>query len=166
MKFIILLTLLTPLIIIYVFIFIYFIKRRFFLKMLQNQALLVLILVNFLQASCDLPMGIHFHYFGRVKPSAPAYRTWWTFFQYTLSVSNEFLMATISIQRHILIFNSHLLQIRKNVSSFIIFLFYYVFSIQCFSSYPSLWSIHVMVHYGTHMTLQLLSISALCVLIS
>ena len=57
-------------------------------------------------------MVAHFHYFGRVKPSTSAYCTWWTFFQCTLSVSNEFLMALISIQRHILIFNSHLLRIR------------------------------------------------------
>ncbi len=111
-KFIILFVLLIPSMIIYVFIFIYFIKHRSLLKTLQNQALFILIPVNFLQASCNLPLAIHFYYFGRVKPSTSAYCTWWTFFQYTLSVSNEFLMATISIQRHILIFNSHLLHIR------------------------------------------------------
>ncbi len=112
-KFLILLILQIPSIILYVFIFIYFITHRSILKTLQNQGLLILLLVNFLEASCDLPMVIHFYYFGRVKPATSAYCTWWTFFEYTLSVSSEFLMATISIQRHMLIFNSHILRVRK-----------------------------------------------------
>jgi len=113
-KFLILLILQIPSIVLYLFIFAYFFThRRFLLKTPQNLALLILLLVNFLEASCDLPMVIHFYYFGRVTPATAAYCTWWTFFEYTLSVSSEFLMATISVQRHILIFNSHLLRIQK-----------------------------------------------------
>jgi hypothetical protein len=112
-KFSILLILQIPSIVLYIFIFEYFVRHRSFLRTPQNQALLILLIVNFLQASCDLPMVIHFYYLGRVSPETAAYCTWWTFFEYTLSVSSEYLMATISIQRHILIFNGHILRIRK-----------------------------------------------------
>ncbi|UJR29493.1 hypothetical protein I4U23_010705 [Adineta vaga] len=62
--------------------------------------------------TCDLPMSIHFYYFGYIIPSTSAYCTWWTFFEYTLSGINGFLMSIISIQRHILIFYNHLLRIQ------------------------------------------------------
>jgi hypothetical protein len=112
-KFLTLLILQIPSIVLYLFIFAYFFTHHGLLKTPQNLALLILLLVNFLEASCDLPMVIHFYHSGRVMPATAAYCTWWTFFEYTLSVSSEFLMATISVQRHILIFNSHLLRIQK-----------------------------------------------------
>ncbi len=112
-KFLILIILEIPSIVLYLFIFAYVVTHRSFLKTPQNQALFILLLVNFIEASCDLPMVIHFYHFGRVNPATAAYCIWWTFFEYTLSVSSEFLMATISIQRHMLIFNSHMLRIRK-----------------------------------------------------
>lgn len=111
-KFFILLILQIPSILFYVLIFTFLVTHRPLLKIHKNQALLLLLVVNFLEASCDLPMTIYFYYLGRVSPATAAYCTWWTFFEYTLSVSSEFLMATISIQRHILIFNGNILHIR------------------------------------------------------
>ncbi|CAF1339588.1 unnamed protein product [Adineta steineri] len=111
-KFFILLLLQIPSVMLYLLIFTFFGMHRSLLKTPKNKALLLLLLINFLEASCDLPNTIHFYRLGRVSPATSAYCTWWTFFEYTLSVSSEFLMAIISIQRHILVFNNNILQIR------------------------------------------------------
>jgi hypothetical protein len=120
-KFFILLILEIPSIVLYLLIFTYIFTHRPLLKTLQNQALLILLLVNFIEASGDVPIIIHFYYLGRVSPATAAYCTWWTLFDYILNASSEILMATMSIQRHLLIFNSHMLRIRKKC-----ILFYYL----------------------------------------
>jgi hypothetical protein len=111
-KFLILVILQIPSIILSVFIFAFFVTHQALLRTPQNQALLLLLLVNFVQVSFDLPMPIHFYYLGHVSPATAAYCTWWTFFEYTLLTASEFIMATISIQRHMLVFQSHVLRIR------------------------------------------------------
>jgi hypothetical protein len=111
-KFVILLVLQIPLIVISLLIFAFFIKHRVHLHSPQNQALLFLLIVNFLLVSVDLPMPIHFYYDGYVSPATASYCTWWTFFEYNLNLSSELLMAVISIQRHILVFHAYILQIR------------------------------------------------------
>lgn len=79
----------------------------------QNVGIFILLVINFLEASCDLPIAIRFYYLGYVSPSTASFCTWWVFFDFTLNTISEILMATISIQRHILIFHSHTLRIRK-----------------------------------------------------
>ena len=112
-KFAILLTLDILAIILYLLIFSYFMTHRELLKTPQNRALCILLSVTFLIASCELPMVIHFYYFGRIIIASGTFCTWWIFIGSTLNVSGEFIMTTISIQRHMLIFNSHILRIRK-----------------------------------------------------
>ena len=111
-KFFLLLVLQISSILISISIFIFFLTHRALFRVRQNQALLLLLVVNFIQASFDLPMVIHFNPLGRVSPATPRYCTWWTFLEYTLIVASEMLMATISIQRHILIFRAQLLNNR------------------------------------------------------
>ena len=120
-KFFILLILEIPSLALYLLIFTYIFTHRALLKTLQNQALLILLLVNFIEASGDIPMIIHFYYLNRVSPATAAYCTWWTLFDYILNASSEILMATMSIQRHLLIFNGAMLRIRKKC-----ILFYYL----------------------------------------
>jgi hypothetical protein len=112
-KFFILLILQIPSIIISLIIFVFFITHRNYLNTPQNQAILFLLSINFLLVSADLPMPIHFYYLGYVNPATAAYCTWWTFFEYTLNLSSELVMAVISVQRHIVIFQGHLLRIRS-----------------------------------------------------
>jgi hypothetical protein len=100
-----------PAFVLTVFIFAFFITHRASLKILQNQALLVLLILTFVQLVADLPMPISFYYRGYVTPATAAYCTWWSFFEFTLDVANEHLMAIISVQRHILIFQPHILQV-------------------------------------------------------
>jgi hypothetical protein len=111
-KFSLLLLLQIPAIILSLLIFIYFYKRRIVRQAPQNQALLILLVVNFIQLTCDLPNSLKFYHLGYISPSTSAYCTWWNFFSFTLYVTSEFLMATISVQRHMLVFNGHFLHVR------------------------------------------------------
>lgn len=105
-KFTVLLALQIPSILICISLFYYFITHRALLHNRCNQALQILLVVNFIQVTCDLPMVIHFYQLGQISPATSGYCTWWTFLEYTLNGANEFLMATISVQRHVLIFHS------------------------------------------------------------
>jgi hypothetical protein len=111
-KFYLLLALQIPSILLSLLIFMFFFTHRALVRVCQNQALLLLLVVNFVQVSFDLPMVIHFNRLGRVSPATSAYCTWWTFLEYTLNGAGEMLMATISIQRHILIFQGNTFNVR------------------------------------------------------
>ena len=111
-KFFLLLVLQIPSIIISLSIFIFCLTHQNLFRARQYQALQILLVVNFIQVTFDLPMVIHFYNLGRVSPATSGYCTWWTFLEYTLNGAGEFLMATISVQRHILIFQAHILNTR------------------------------------------------------
>ncbi|CAF2938712.1 unnamed protein product [Rotaria sp. Silwood2] len=110
-KFSVLLLLQIPAIVLSILIFIFFIKHRTDLRAPHNQALFILLLVNFIQLSFALPLPLHFYHHSYVDPATPTFCTWWTFFEFTLYVTSEYLMATISVQRHMLIFHGHILRI-------------------------------------------------------
>lgn len=112
-KFSLLLALQIPAIMLSLLIFVFFYKHPAILRAPQNQALLILLVVNFIQLSFDLPLSLSFYHFGYINPSTPIYCTWRTFFSFTLYVTGEYLMATISVQRHMIVFNGHLLQVRQ-----------------------------------------------------
>jgi hypothetical protein len=111
-KFVILLVSQIPSIVITLLIFAFFLTHRAQIHIRQNQALLVLLIVNFVALTADLPMPIHFYRTGIVSPSTPSYCKWWTFFEYSLNLISELLMSVISIQRHIFIFQPRLLDHR------------------------------------------------------
>ena len=119
-KFILLLVLQIPALLLILMIFIYFLTNRRQLKDVRHKALLLLLIVNFIELTFDMPMPIHFYALGYVSPATPAYCTWWTFFEYSLDVIIGLLTVVISIQRHILIFHDHILRIRVKR-----YLFYY-----------------------------------------
>ncbi|CAF2521647.1 unnamed protein product [Rotaria sp. Silwood2] len=79
----------------------------------QNYALLILLSVNFIQLSFTLPLNLNFYYHDNVTPATPAYCTGWVYLEFTLCSISEYLMATISVQRHMLVFNRYVLQIRR-----------------------------------------------------
>ena len=111
-KFFVLLLLQIPSILLCLSIFVFFLTHRALLRISQNHALQLLIVVNFIQVTCDLPMVIHYYQLGRISPATPGYCTWWTFLEWTLNATSELLMVTISLQRHIFIFHAHLFRVR------------------------------------------------------
>lgn len=93
-------------------IFLYIIKHPTDRKAPHNLALFVLIVVNFIEVAVNLPISLHFYYIGSVVPATPAFCTFWTSFTSIIDATINYLIATISIQRHMFIFNSHVLQTR------------------------------------------------------
>lgn len=140
-KFIMFIILVIPAFLISIVIFAYFIKHRATLNALQNQALLLLLIVNFIELVSDLPMPISFYYLGYIYPATHAYCSWWTFFEYNLHLISELLMATISIQRHLLIFNSNMFHNR-----FKCLVFYYLPLALCIV-YPIIFYIFIIFVY-------------------
>jgi len=112
-KYLVFMVLEIPSVILYVAILIYFIRHCSVIKMLHNVGVFTLFVISFIQASCDLPIVIHFYRLGYVSPSTAGFCLWWTFFDFTLNTISELLMATISIQRHIFVFHSNMLRVRK-----------------------------------------------------
>ncbi|UJR29258.1 hypothetical protein I4U23_010472 [Adineta vaga] len=111
-KFSILLVLQIPAFILSLFIFYFFIKNPTIRQAPHNRALLILLIVNFMQLTITLPLNLRFYSHGYVEPATHMYCTWWTFIEFTFYVTSEYLMATISIQRHMLVFNGHVMNIR------------------------------------------------------
>ena len=111
-KFSILLGLQIPAVVLSLLIFYFFLTNHTSLKIPQNRSLLILLIVNFFQITVLVSLSIHLYAVGSVKPATPIYCTLWTFITFVLNGMSEYLMATIAIQQHMLIFHSHVLRIR------------------------------------------------------
>ncbi|CAF1394951.1 unnamed protein product [Adineta steineri] len=141
-KFFIVLILEISAITLFLLIFTFFITNRQYLKKLQNQALLILFMVNFTQLSLDIPMLLDFLRLNRVNPATGTYCKTWMYIESTLDAANEFLVAIISVQRHTLIFQPNLLHIR-----FKRYLFYYVPLLFCII-YPVIFYMGTIILYS------------------
>ncbi|CAF3819622.1 unnamed protein product [Rotaria sp. Silwood1] len=110
-KFAVLIALQIPSILVSLTIFIYFGYNSTTLVKDHNQSILILLLINFFQVISDLPMPMNFFQLdGIVRLTTSAYCTWWTWYEFSLNTTNGFIMAWISIERHILIFHSYFLR--------------------------------------------------------
>lgn len=124
------------------FLILYFFKKNPTIRQApHNRALLILLLVNFIQLSFTLPLNLHFYAVGYISPASPIYCTWWTFIEFTLYVTSEYLIATISIQRHMLVFHGHILRIR-----WMRFLFHHIPLVFCLI-YPFTFYLFVIILY-------------------
>lgn len=99
--------------ILYILIFIFVANHRNVLRSAQNQSLFLLLVPNVLQLLFNMPQTLHYLRLNYVSPSTSGYCTFWTFCVFVFNAMGEFLVATISIQRHMLIFNSHVMRIRR-----------------------------------------------------
>ncbi|CAF1339985.1 unnamed protein product [Adineta ricciae] len=140
-KFIILIFLQIPAILLTVVIFIFFIIHRATLEKLQNQSTLILLIANFIRLLTTMSMPIDFYRRGYVSPSTSIYCTLWTFGEYSLAVIGEYLMASISIQRHAFIFHPNLF--RTPFKSFLFFYAPLVFNV----AYPTTFYLYAIILY-------------------
>jgi hypothetical protein len=108
-KFILLLVLDIPAIIISVLSFVYFNSHRAARSKPKNHVWLVLLIVIFLQLIINLPMPMSFYYLGRIWPRTDAYCVWWTWYEYSSNAASLILMAWTSIERHFFVFHPRLL---------------------------------------------------------
>jgi hypothetical protein len=111
-KFAILLVLQIAAILLTIIIVIFFIKHPIHLKPPQNHGLLLLLVVNSIQLIFDIPLSLNFYIYGYVNPPTATLCIWWTYFEYIMYAVPEYLLATISLQRHMFIFHQNILRNR------------------------------------------------------
>ncbi|CAF0964863.1 unnamed protein product [Adineta ricciae] len=140
-KFIILITLQIPGILLMIFIFLFFTLHPYTLKKLQNQALFILLITNSIRLIGTMPMPIDFYRRGYIFLATSAYCTCWTFLEYSLAVIGEYLMATISVQRHVTIFHPNIFQTFKK--SILFFYLPLAFSV----AYPIIFYVYAVLLY-------------------
>lgn len=73
----------------------------------HNHGWIVLLIVNFFQLTTDIPMAMSYYRVGTVLPASKGYCVWWTWYEFSLLGIGLFMMAWISIERHLFIFHAH-----------------------------------------------------------
>ncbi|CAF1501526.1 unnamed protein product [Adineta steineri] len=106
-KFILMVIFEIPAIILSLLIFIYFIFNRPARSKVKNHGWIILLTNTFFQLILNLPMPMSYFYLNYIWPSTNAYCVWWTWCEYSLNAIGLYLMAWISIERHLLIFHEH-----------------------------------------------------------
>jgi hypothetical protein len=106
-NFILMLILEIPAIVLSIVIFAHFALNRQARSKLKNHGWIVLLIVNFFQLTVDLPMPMSYFRLSTVWPPSNAYCVWWTWYEFSINTVGLFLMAWISLERHILIFRPH-----------------------------------------------------------
>ena len=105
-KFIILLALEIPSIIASLTIFIHFATSRAVRSIDHQDSIIVLLAISFFQVLTDVAMALDFYRFdGIVRIQTVVYCLGWVTIDYSFFASSAFLMAWISIERHLLIFH-------------------------------------------------------------
>lgn len=92
------------------FIFYKCLRSPPFRARLNNQSIVLLILVAFLQITIELPITLQYLRTDEVQPRTDGFCLFWTWLNFSLQSSNLFLMTWLSIERHLLIFHSNLVQ--------------------------------------------------------
>ena len=105
-KFLIILIVGIPSILFSITIIGYFMINRGARSQLRNHGWLVLICVFLAQVTTDFPMAMSYYYYNQIRPESYAYCVWWTWYEFSFNGIGLFLMASISVERHILIFYS------------------------------------------------------------
>lgn len=112
-KFVVMLIFEIPAIVLSVIILLYFAFNRPARSKLKNHGWLILLILNFFQLLVNLPMPMSYYYLSYTWPPSNSYCIWWRWCEFSLASIGLFLMAWISIERHLLIFHEHLiLQVR------------------------------------------------------
>ena len=88
-------------------------RNQMLKKALQHHAVFLLTIVSFVATAFDLPFHISSFRLGEHIYRSIPFCFWWTWFDFSLTAMSLLLTATASVQRHILVFYSHWLQIRK-----------------------------------------------------
>ena len=79
-------------------------------KARHNHGIFLLIVVSFVYAVADLPFSINTNRLGYDMPRTASFCLWWYWLDYQLLLMVRCLAATVSVQRHMMIFNSHWLR--------------------------------------------------------
>ena len=80
---------------------------------LNNDSIIGMILISFIQTSTELPITLNYLRLGRVQIRKPGFCLFWTWYSLSLLATNLLLMNWTAIERHIFIFHSNWLRTRS-----------------------------------------------------
>ncbi|CAF3645244.1 unnamed protein product [Rotaria sp. Silwood1] len=104
-RLILLISCLIPSLICFLCVFFYLLKtRKTAYKHLHNHVIIVLLLLNFILITTELPITLVYSYYGHVQPINAQFCSFWVAYCYGLYGDGFFLMAFGSIERYFLIF--------------------------------------------------------------
>ena len=91
-------------------IFGHFASSRAFRAADHQHSVIFLLLINFTQSLTDMTLALDFYHLnGVVRVQTATFCLWWTMNDFCLFVSTAFVMAWISVERHLLIFHRNFL---------------------------------------------------------
>ncbi|CAF0985435.1 unnamed protein product [Adineta ricciae] len=103
-QFILLLTFLIPALILSSVVLVHFLSNREVRNKAPNHGWMILLILNFFQLLLNIPMPLNYYYSNRTGPGTNGYCIWWTWCEFSFNSTGLFLMAWISIERHVFIF--------------------------------------------------------------
>ncbi|CAF3811668.1 unnamed protein product [Adineta steineri] len=101
----ILLSMMIPSIVCYLFIFSQFLQYRELLKRINNHIILALLIINFIEVTTELPFTLTVLHTGYVAVQSPLFCQFWIVYNYSIIVIGLMYMAYGCIQRYFLIFH-------------------------------------------------------------
>lgn len=106
-QFVVLLALQIPSILISIVIFIYFFYNGLTSLKEHNYSIIFLLVINFVQIVTLIPLPMSFFYLnGTIQPNIKAYCIWWMWYEFSLNAIHSYVMAWMSIERHLFIFHN------------------------------------------------------------
>ncbi len=97
----------------YLFVMYHFLVHRNTRRALHNHVIILLLFFNFIDLTIDLSMTMSYSLLGYVSPFYPIVCLTWQFVDYGIWYGSISLMFWASIERHILVFHSHLLRTER-----------------------------------------------------
>jgi hypothetical protein len=99
-----------PSVLISIYILYQFFRFRQNRSRLNNHSIIALIIVSFIETTSELPIALQYLRLGHVEPNKYSFCIFWIWYNFSLQTVNLSLMTWTSIERHILIFHSNLIQ--------------------------------------------------------
>jgi hypothetical protein len=112
-KLILFIVLIIPSILVSVFIFVHLFCHPNVMRSRQNHGLILLLTVNLIKLTTSMPLTMDFYRRERIFSTTPTTCTWLNFYEFSICAIILLLVTTVSIQRHLFIFNSQLMNNRR-----------------------------------------------------
>jgi hypothetical protein len=82
-------------------------------RLRQNHGLILILIVNFVKLTTSIPLTMDFYRREIIFSMTHTTCAWLNFYEFTIGAIILFLIVTVSLQRHIFIFNSQLMNHRR-----------------------------------------------------
>jgi hypothetical protein len=83
------------------------------MRLRQNHGLILMLIVNFVKLTTSIPLTMDFYRREAIFSRTHTTCTWINFYEFTIGAIILFLIVTVSLQRHLFIFNSQLMSHRR-----------------------------------------------------